>query len=116
MRFTFESEHCVELRNEKFKHFDLNEREKIEKFVRKGKSLRFVSKTLDRSVSSVSDEVKNNSVKKGRYTAKKAAHKAYVKRETSKRDCLKVAMDMNLKKFVIEPSKTISLRKESLDD
>ena len=85
----------------KFKHFDLNEREKIEKFVRKGKSLRFVSKTLDRSVSSVSDEVKNNSVK-GRYTAKKAAHKAYVKRETSKRDCLKVAMDMNLKKFVIE--------------
>ena len=84
-----------------FKHFDLSEREKIEKFLRKGKSLRFISRALDRSVSSVSDEIKNNSVK-GRYTAKKADHKAYVKRETSKRDCLKVAMDVNLKKFVIE--------------
>src|SRR3989344_4396700 len=84
-----------------FKHFDLSEREKIEKFLRKEKSLRWISRLLDRSVSSVSDEVKHNSVK-GRYTAKKAEHKAYVKRETSKRDCLKVAMDVNLKKFVIE--------------
>ena len=84
-----------------FKHFDLSEREKIKKFLRKGKSLRFVSRALDRSVSSVSDEIKNNSVR-GRYTAKKADHKAYVKRETSKRDCLKVAMDVDLKKFVIE--------------
>jgi IS30 family transposase len=84
-----------------FKHFDLSEREKIEKFLRKGKSLRFISRALDRSVSSVSDEIKNNSVR-GRYTAKKADHKAYVKRETSKRNCLKVAMDVNLKKFVIE--------------
>ena len=84
-----------------FKHFDLSEREKIEKFLRKGKSLRFISRALDRSVSSVSDEIKNNSVR-GKYTAKKADHKAYVKRETSKRDCLKVAMDVNLKKFVIE--------------
>jgi IS30 family transposase len=84
-----------------FKHFDLSEREKIEKFLRKGKSLRFIARALDRSVSSVSDEIKNNSVR-GRYSAKKADHKAYVKRETSKRDCLKVAMDVNLKKFVIE--------------
>jgi IS30 family transposase len=84
-----------------FKHFDLSEREKIEKFLRKGKSLRFISRVLDRSVSSVSDEIKNNGVR-GKYTAKKADHKAYVKRETSKRDCLKVAMDVNLKKFVIE--------------
>src|SRR3990167_10124102 len=84
-----------------FKHFDLNEREKIEKFLRKGKSLRWIARALDRSASSVSNEVKHNSVK-GRYTAKKAEHKAYVKRQESKRDCLKVAMDVNLKKFVIE--------------
>src|SRR3989338_3395967 len=84
-----------------FKHFDLSEREKIEKFLRKGRSLRWISSMLDRSVSSVSDEIKNNSVK-GRYTGKKAEHKAYVKRQESKRDCLKVAMDVNLKKFVIE--------------
>lgn len=84
-----------------FKHFDLKEREKIEKFLRKKKSLRWIAWALDRNVSSVSYEIKQNKVK-GRYTAKKAEHKAYVKRQESKRDCLKVAMDVNLKKFVIE--------------
>jgi IS30 family transposase len=84
-----------------FKHFDLKEREKIEKFLRKRKSLRWIAWALDRNVSSVSYEIKNNSVH-GKYTAKKAEHKAYVKRQASKRDCLKVAMDVNLKKFVIE--------------
>jgi len=84
-----------------FKHFDLKEREKIEKFLRKGKSLRWIAWALDRSVSSVSDEVKNNSVH-GIYDAKKAEHKAYVKRQESKRDCLKVAMDVKLQEFVIK--------------
>ena len=84
-----------------FKHFDLSEREKIEKFLRKGKSLRWISRALDRSVSSISDEIRNNSVK-GSYTAKKAGHKAYVKRQASKRDCLKVAMDIKLQNFVIK--------------
>ena len=85
----------------KFKHFDLKEREKIEKFLGKGKSLRWISLALDRSVSGVSDEIKNNSVK-GKYNANKAEHKAYAKRQASKRDCLKVAMDSKLKRFVIE--------------
>lgn len=84
-----------------FKHFDLKEREKIEKFLIKGKSLRWIAWALDRNVSSLSYEIKQNSVR-GRYTAKKAEHKAYYKRQESKRDCLKVAMDVNLKKFVIE--------------
>ena len=84
-----------------FKHFDLNEREKIEKFLRKEKGLRWIAWALDRSVSSVSDEIKKNSVN-GKYTAKKAEHKAYYKRQTSKRDCLKVAMDISLQKFVVE--------------
>lgn len=85
----------------KFKHFDLSEREKIERFLRKGKSLRWMASALGRSASGVSDEIKNNSVKGG-YSAKKANHKAYAKRWASKRDCLKVAMDSSLKKFVIE--------------
>jgi transposase, IS30 family len=84
-----------------FNHFDFSERGKIEKFLSKEKSLRWISKVLDRSVSSVSYEVKENSVK-GRYTAKKAQHKADVKRGTSKRDCLKVAMDVSLQQFVIK--------------
>ncbi len=62
--------------------------------------MRWISRALDRSVSSISDEIKNNSVR-GIYDAKKADHKAYVKRGASKRDCLKVAMDVNLHKFVV---------------
>src|ERR1700690_2393868 len=84
-----------------FKHFDFKEREKIEKFLKKGKSLRWIAWMLDRNVSSVSYEIKQNKVK-GRYNAKKAEHKAYVKRQESKRDCLKVAMDAKLQKFVVE--------------
>lgn len=60
-----------------------------------------MARTLDRCVSSISDEIKRNSVN-GIYNAKKAEHKALVKREKSKRDCLKVAMDTNLRKFVTE--------------
>lgn len=84
-----------------FNHFDFGERKKIEKFLRKEKSFRWISRALDRSVSSVSYEIKENSVK-GRYNAKKAQHKADVKRGASKRDCLKVAMDVSLQKFVKE--------------
>lgn len=83
----------------KFNHFDFSERQKVERFLRKRKSLRWIARALDRSVSSVSYEVKENSVK-GKYNAKKAEHKADVKRGASKRDCLKVAMDVDLQKFV----------------
>lgn len=88
----------------KFNHFDFSERRKIERYLRKRKSLREIARILDRSVSSVSDEIRNNSVD-GIYDAKKANHKAYVKRQASKRDCLKVAMDSKLEKFVIESMK-----------
>ena len=84
-----------------FKHFHLDERERIEDFLAKGKSRRFVAKKLGRSVSSVSDEIQRNSVK-GRYAAKKAEHKAYVKRKYSKSDCMKVVMNEKLQRFVRE--------------
>ena len=84
-----------------FTHFCLSERKKIKKFLIKGKSLRWIARTLCRSVSSISDEIKRNQVK-GVYSAKKANHKAYVKRRNSKIQCMKVAMDPNLKGFVIE--------------
>lgn len=85
----------------KFKHFCLFERKRIQRLLRLKKSRRLIADKLDRSVSSVSDEIKNNSVK-GKYIAEKADHKAYVKRKYSKHDCMKVAMDPELKKFVIK--------------
>ena len=84
---------------EKFKHFSLWDRKRIERFLKQRRSQRFIASKLGRSVSSVSDEIKRNTVN-GKYSAEKAEHKAYVRRKDSKQDCLKVAMDTDLKKFV----------------
>lgn len=84
-----------------FVHICLGERKKIQRWIAKGKSLREIAKALNRSVSSISDEIKNNSVG-GSYDAKKAHHKAYVKRNQSKKGCLKVAMDKDLRNFVTD--------------
>lgn len=84
-----------------FKHFCLYERQRIERYLRAGKSRRFIAGKLDRSVSSISDEIKGNSVN-GVYTATKADFKAYQRRWRSKLQCMKVAMDSQLKQFVID--------------
>lgn len=84
-----------------FKHFDFCEREKIERFLKKEMSRRWIASTLGRSVSSISDEINRNSVR-GKYIAAKADHKAYVKRKYSKTDCMKVTLDPELQKFVRE--------------
>jgi IS30 family transposase len=84
---------------EKFKHFNQFDRQRIQRFLTQGKSLRYIAKRLGRSVSSVSDEIRRNTVNH-RYWAKKAEHKAYVRRRNAKQDCLKVAMDTELKQFV----------------
>jgi len=81
-------------------HLCFRERKKIERFLKQRKSLQEIARVLKRSVSSVSNEIRNNSVN-GIYNAKKAQHKADVKREKSKRDCLKVAMDKELQNFVV---------------
>ena len=67
----------------------------------KGYSLRGIAKALGRSVSSISDELKRNIVD-GEYDAKKANHKAYVRRKESKYQGMKVVSDDTLRKFVEE--------------
>jgi len=85
----------------KFKHLNLYERQRIEKYIRHGKGVRFIASKLDRGVSSISDEIKFNSVNDV-YNAKKANFKAYQKRWRSKTQCMKVNLDPDLKKFVID--------------
>jgi IS30 family transposase len=63
------------------------------------KSRQFIAGKLDRSKSSVVDEINRNSVN-GIYTAKKANHKAYVSRRESKIQCLKVSTNIELRDFV----------------
>ena len=84
-----------------FKHFSLYERQRIERYLRAGKSQRFIASKLGRSISGISDEIRLNSVG-GIYNAKKAHHKAYTKRKYSKVQCMKVAIDSNLHKFVVD--------------
>ena len=84
-----------------FKHLCLYDRQRIERYLRQSKSLRFIAEKLGRSVSSISDEVKLNSVR-GIYDAKKAQAKSDIRRKNSKLQCMKVAMDPKLKNFVIE--------------
>lgn len=84
---------------EKFKHFCLFERKRIERFLRRGEGRRFIAGKLGRSLSAVSDEIRLNSVN-GKYDAKKAEHKARVRRQNSKLQCMKIALDPELKRFV----------------
>jgi IS30 family transposase len=86
---------------ENFKHFCFFERKRIERFLRKKKSLRFIAGRLGRGLSSVSDEIRVNKVN-GKYVAEKAEHKARVRRQNSKLQCMKIAVDLDLKKFVTE--------------
>jgi len=86
---------------EKFKHFCFFERKRIERFLRKRKSRRFIAGKLGRSLSSISDEIRVNKVN-GKYNAEKAEHKARVRRQNSKLQCMKIAVDPDLKKFVTE--------------
>lgn len=69
--------------------------------MRKKKSLRFVAHKLGRSLSAVWDEIRLNSTN-GIYDAKKAEAKARLRRQNSKLQCMKVAMDPELKDFVTE--------------
>lgn len=82
-----------------FTHFCLYERQRIERYLRDKKSLRLIADKLERSASSISDEIKENSVA-GIYDAKKAHHKAYVKRKYSKVQSMKVVSDSKLRDFV----------------
>jgi IS30 family transposase len=83
----------------KYKHLSFEERFVIEKLLKAELKIRSIADFLDRSPNTISYEIKNNSVN-GEYIAKKANHRAYVKRWRSKRQCLKVSMDRFLIKFV----------------
>ena len=68
--------------------------------MKKKKSRQFIADKLDRSKSSVVDEINRNSVN-GIYTAKKANHKAYVRRRESKYQGLKIRNDKELENYII---------------
>ena len=82
-----------------YKHLSFEERFVIETLCKKNTSIRAIALILERSPNTISREIKKNSTK-GIYTAKKAHHKAYLKRWRSKTQCLKVAMNHFLYRYV----------------
>lgn len=82
-----------------FTHFSAYERQRIERYRKQLRSLRFIAEKLDRSVSSISDEIRLNSVN-GEYLAEKAEQKARMRRWNSKLQSMKVVMDKDLRNFV----------------
>lgn len=87
------------MKKKKFSHLSEKERFVIEKLFVAGVRLREIARFLLRSPNTVSREINKNSVS-GQYLAEKANHRAYFKRWRSKRQCLKVAMDRFLCRFV----------------
>ena len=84
-----------------YTHISESERRRIERALEAGKSFRKIATALDRSVSNVSEEVARGG---GRdtYRADHAQATAVRRRKNSKLQCLKVAMDPKLKKYVTE--------------
>ena len=85
----------------RYEHLCFSERKIIERFLRKSKSIRAIARVLGRGISCISNEIKLGKTN-GIYDAKKAEAKAILRRRDSKFQCLEVAKNNDLKKFVIE--------------
>jgi transposase, IS30 family len=83
----------------KYEHLSDSERRRIERLRNSRWSVRKIAKALGRGVGTISEEIRKNSVR-GAYDARKATHKAYVRRKYSKQQCLKVTSDSDLRKYV----------------
>jgi transposase, IS30 family len=80
-------------------HLEYCERRSIERFLAKALGVRGIARALNRSPSTISDEIRHGSIR-GVYRADRAQKKAELRRKQSKQQCLKVAMDPILKAYV----------------
>ena len=84
----------------KFKHLSYEERVAISFLQAEGWSTRKIGRKLNRHHSCIAYELKKKV--KGMYVARKAHHKSYWRRYLSKKQCMKVALDRELSKFIPE--------------
>src|SRR3989344_6769461 len=85
----------------RYRQLSFEERFVVEVMYQAGAVIREIAVFLRRSPNTVSREVRKNSVH-GSYAAEKAKVKAQARRWRSKRQCMKVAMDSFLSRFVEE--------------
>jgi transposase, IS30 family len=106
-RFPFEAEHYVRIKRvnnlnnyeKKYSHINKHERNEIVILLSKKYSFRDIARALNRSVSSISEEINNNSVK-GIYDPFKANLKAYVRRYNASYRGQKIVRNKELRDFV----------------
>ena len=84
-----------------YTHIDDNERRRVECALEAGKGVREIARMVGRSPGTISEELRRNSIRK-KYTRHGAELKANLRRKRSKLQCLKVAMNTELKRFVTE--------------
>lgn len=99
----------------KYNHFTRSERNELSILLKKGYSYRSISRAIKKSPSSISREVKDNSVY-GRYDPEKAHHKAYLKRRYSKYQGMKIAERNWLESYVKEKLSSIGHQRKLLAD
>ena len=85
----------------RYKHFAKDERNEISVLLNKGYSIRDIAYALRRNPSSVSREIKKNSVN-GQYEPDKANHKAYKRRKYSKYQGMKIRENKWLEEYLEE--------------
>lgn len=83
----------------RYRQLSYEERVRIGLLVEQGKSIRAIARILDRSPNTIAREVREKKVKET-YQPKKAQHKTYWRRYTSKRGCLKVGVNSSLSRYV----------------
>ncbi len=86
-------------KTKKFSQLSKSERNEIAILKHKSYSLRDIARALNRSVSTISDEIKRNSVD-GRYQPKKAQHKSYARRINAKYQGRKIVANPKSREFV----------------
>jgi transposase, IS30 family len=84
-----------------YEHLSESERRRIERLTASRWGVRGIARALGRGIGTISEEIQKNSVR-GTYHAKKAEHKAYVRRKYSKQQCLKVVSSIELRRYVEE--------------
>lgn len=84
-----------------YSHFTRTDRFELSILLKKGYSLRNIAKEIGKSPSSISREIKDNSVN-GIYDPKKAQHKAYKRRWQSKYRSMKIRDNPKLEEYIKE--------------
>jgi len=85
--------------NTSYQHLKKTERLEISILLKRSYGIRDIASALERSPSTISEEIKNNSAN-GAYDPFKANHKAYVKRKYSKYQGMKVVKDLDLREYI----------------